>query len=48
MVYFNATALQRRQAHALMETESFFWGRFTDTYLELAKTRARGETLFGR
>jgi valyl-tRNA synthetase len=29
------------QAHALMETESFFWGRFTDTFLELAKARAR-------
>src|SRR4029453_2290597 len=29
------------EAHALMETESFFWGRFTDTYLELAKLRAR-------
>jgi len=28
-------------AHALMETESFFWTRFTDTYLELAKVRAR-------
>ncbi len=32
------------QAHALQETESFFWTRFTDTYLELAKTRARGES----
>jgi valyl-tRNA synthetase len=31
------------QAHALMETETFFWTRFTDTYLELAKTRARSE-----
>jgi valyl-tRNA synthetase len=31
------------QAHALAETESFFWGRFTDTFLELAKARARGE-----
>jgi len=31
------------QAHALQETESFFWTRFTDTYLELAKARARGE-----
>jgi valyl-tRNA synthetase len=30
-------------AHALMETESFFWTRFTDTYLELAKARARGD-----
>jgi valyl-tRNA synthetase len=28
-------------AHALQETESFFWTRFTDTYLELAKVRAR-------
>jgi valyl-tRNA synthetase len=28
-------------AHALMETESFFWTHFTDTYLELAKPRAR-------
>jgi valyl-tRNA synthetase len=31
------------QAHALMETESFFWTRFTDTYLELSKARARSE-----
>jgi valyl-tRNA synthetase len=31
------------QAQALQETESFFWQRFTDTYLELAKARARGE-----
>jgi valyl-tRNA synthetase len=31
------------QAHALMETESFFWNRFTDSYLELSKSRARGE-----
>ncbi len=28
-------------AHALAETESFFWHDFTDTYLELAKVRAR-------
>ncbi len=28
-------------AHALQETESFFWSQFTDTYLELAKVRAR-------
>jgi valyl-tRNA synthetase len=28
-------------AHALMETESFFWTHFTDTYLELSKPRAR-------
>ena len=32
-------------ADALRETEQFFWSRFTDTYLELAKTRARGEGL---
>jgi valyl-tRNA synthetase len=31
------------EAHALMETEGFFWSRFTDTYLELAKQRARGD-----
>jgi valyl-tRNA synthetase len=31
------------EAHALMEAESFFWGRFTDTYLELTKQRARGD-----
>jgi valyl-tRNA synthetase len=30
-------------AHALQETESFFWTHFTDTYLELVKTRARDE-----
>ncbi len=30
------------QAQALQETETFFWGRFTDTYLELTKARARG------
>ncbi len=30
-------------AHALMETESFFWSRFTDTYLELVKARARDD-----
>ena len=29
-------------AHALQQTESFFWGDFTDTYLELVKARARG------
>ncbi len=28
-------------AHALQEIESFFWTHFTDTYLELAKGRAR-------
>lgn len=32
------------QAHALMEIESFFWSRFTDTYIELVKVRARGTT----
>ena len=32
-----------QQAQALAETESFFWGSFTDTYLELAKARARDE-----
>ena len=31
-----------RYAHALHEIESFFWTNFTDTYLELAKVRARG------
>lgn len=30
-------------ARALMITEQFFWQSFTDTYLELAKARARGE-----
>jgi valyl-tRNA synthetase len=30
-------------AQVLSETESFFWTHFTDTYLELAKSRARGE-----
>jgi valyl-tRNA synthetase len=30
-------------AHALQETESFFWSHFTDTYLELSKPRARSE-----
>jgi valyl-tRNA synthetase len=29
-------------AHALAETEAFFWRDFTDTYLELVKARARG------
>ena len=28
-------------ARTLQDTEQFFWSRFTDTYLELAKTRAR-------
>ncbi|MFO0680552.1 MAG: valine--tRNA ligase [Sandaracinus sp.] len=30
-------------AHALMLTEQFFWSQFTDAYLELVKSRARGE-----
>ncbi len=30
-------------AQALQETETFFWTRFTDTFLELAKGRARGD-----
>ncbi|MBI5515558.1 MAG: valine--tRNA ligase [Deltaproteobacteria bacterium] len=30
-------------AHALLETEQFFWSQFTDTYLELSKARARGD-----
>jgi valyl-tRNA synthetase len=30
-------------AHALMDVETFFWSRFTDTYLELVKARARGD-----
>jgi valyl-tRNA synthetase len=28
-------------AHALQETETFFWNDFTDTYIELTKARAR-------
>ena len=28
-------------AHALQQTEAFFWSDFTDTYLELVKARAR-------
>lgn len=28
-------------AHGLQETETFFWTHFTDTYLEIAKPRAR-------
>jgi valyl-tRNA synthetase len=31
------------EAHALAETETFFWTRFTDTTLELVKARARGD-----
>jgi valyl-tRNA synthetase len=30
-------------ARALMDVETFFWSRFTDTYLELTKLRARSE-----
>jgi valyl-tRNA synthetase len=30
-------------APALKSTEGFFWGRFTDSYVELAKVRARAE-----
>jgi valyl-tRNA synthetase len=30
-------------AEALQATESFFWTRFTDSFIELAKQRARGE-----
>jgi valyl-tRNA synthetase len=30
-------------AQALQETETFFWTRFTDTYIELVKTRARAD-----
>ncbi len=39
----SATFRQFEFAHALQHTEQFFWTRFTDTYLELAKFRARGE-----
>ncbi|HYO68219.1 MAG TPA: valine--tRNA ligase [Archangium sp.] len=34
-------------AAALAATESFFWSGFTDTYLELVKARARGESAAG-
>ncbi|WP_441289782.1 valine--tRNA ligase [Sorangium sp. KYC3313] len=30
-------------ARALMEVEGFFWAKFTDTFIELAKGRARGD-----
>jgi valyl-tRNA synthetase len=30
-------------AQALQETETFFWSHFTDTFIELAKARARSE-----
>ena len=35
-------------ADVLKAVESFFWTRFTDTTLELVKTRARGEDAAGR
>ena len=35
-------------ADVLKAVESFFWGRFTDTTLELVKTRARGDDAAGR
>jgi valyl-tRNA synthetase len=34
-------------AQALQETESFFWSRYTDAYLELVKARARDESAEG-
>jgi valyl-tRNA synthetase len=34
-------------AHAMQDAEQFFWSRFTDTYLELAKHRARGDFMPG-
>jgi valyl-tRNA synthetase len=34
-------------AQALQETESFFWSRYTDAYLELVKLRARDESPSG-
>jgi valyl-tRNA synthetase len=36
-----ATTLYEDFEFALTETEAFFWHRFTDTYIELAKTRAK-------
>ncbi len=36
-----ATKLYERYEPALQETEDFFWHNFTDTYIELAKARAR-------
>jgi valyl-tRNA synthetase len=41
----HATSLYERldYAGALRETEAFFWNNFTDTFIELAKARARGE-----
>jgi valyl-tRNA synthetase len=45
-----ATADFERYEHAdvLKAVESFFWARFTDTTLELVKSRARGEDAAGR
>jgi valyl-tRNA synthetase len=45
-----ATAAFERfnHAQALADTESFFWSAFTDSYLELAKLRARGDEPAGR
>lgn len=45
-----ATSDFERYEHAdvLKAVESFFWTRFTDTTLELVKTRARGEDAAGR
>jgi valyl-tRNA synthetase len=34
-------------AEALQETETFFWSRYTDAYLELVKLRARDEDAAG-
>jgi valyl-tRNA synthetase len=34
-------------SRAMACTESFFWKRFTDSYLELSKARARGESSTG-
>ncbi len=34
-------------AHALADTESFFWSQFTDSYLELVKVRARRDDADG-
>ena len=35
---------EMEHARALELTEQFFWGRFTDTYVEMVKARAKGET----
>jgi valyl-tRNA synthetase len=44
----NASYAEFDYAHALQQTEQFFWTRFTDSFLELAKTRARGDDVIGR